>query len=337
MPKIYFFEVEKWDKPIIKYAIKKFSNWEVSLKKEALIEENADEVKDADIISVFIYSKVSKEVISKIPNLKLITTRSTGFDHIDIEFAKSKGIVVSNVPHYGENTVAEHTFALILALSRNIHKAYVNTVRGKFSIEGLMGFDLKDKTIGIIGTGRIGMHTIKIAKGFGMNVIAYDLYPNKFMAEFLGFKYVSFEELLKKSDIISLHAPYTKQTHHLINKDNIKIIKRGALLINTARGGLVETEALLEALDKGILAGAGLDTFEGEEFVIEDTMVISSQYPAEELRALIINSRLMQMDNVVFTPHIAFFSKEAVKRIVDTTIENINAFLNGSPVNVVNK
>ncbi len=332
--KVAFFEVEKWEKNLIKSRLKKHSQEvEGELFEVALTEETVDLARGFDAVSVFIYSRVTKEVMDSLPNLKIVATRSTGFDHIDTKHARKKRIAVANVPHYGENTVAEHTFALILDLSRNIHKAYMRVQFGKFSIEGLQGFDLKGKILGVVGTGHIGLHVIKIAKGFGMNVLAYDVKPNHFMAEFLGFEYVSFEELLRRSDIVSLHVPLLPSTKHMINKNNIHLFKKGALLINTSRGGLVETEALLMALEKKILAGAGLDVFEGERIVIEDAGVLSSNYPLEELRALILNSKLFHMDNVVITPHIAFFSREAVARIIDTTFENLVSFAEkGEPV-----
>ena len=191
--RIAFFEVEDWEGEYLKGKLNghqlKFSNEKLSL-------ENAAQIKDFDAISVFIYSKIDEQIIQAIPNLKLITTRSTGFDHIDLEVCKKQGITVCNVPSYGENTVAEHTFALILALSRNICKACIRRFEQDFSIEGLEGFDLKGKTIGVIGTGQIGLHVIRIAKGFGMNVVAYDVHQNKLLSEVLGFEYVSLENLL---------------------------------------------------------------------------------------------------------------------------------------------
>jgi D-lactate dehydrogenase len=293
------------------------------------------EAKDSDIISVFIYSKIDREVIKRLPKLKLIVTRSTGFDHIDIRECKRRGITVCNVPSYGENTVAEHTFALILALSRNVHKSYVRSLRKDFSTEGLKGFDLKGKTIGVIGAGHIGLHVIRIAKGFGMDVLVYDIKQNSFLAEVLGFKYVSFEKLLRSSDIITLHVPYNRHTHHMINRDNIGIIKKGAILINTSRGGVVSTEALIEGLDKGILSGVGLDVIEGEELIKEEKQLLYDQKNIRILANLVRDHILLSRDNVVFTPHIAFYSKEALERILEITVENILAFLLDNPKNVV--
>lgn len=297
--------------------------------------KNASKALDAEVISVFIYSKMTEELLSHLSNLKFIATRSTGFDHIDLDTCEKNQILVSNVPYYGENTIAEHTFGLILALSRNIHKSYIRTIRNDFSIEGLKGFDLKKKTLGVVGAGRIGLHVIRVAKAFGMDVLAYDVKKDQFLADVLGFTYVSLEDLLAQSDIISLHVPYNTHTHHLINKDNIRLIKKGAILINTARGGIVDTEALLEALDQGILSGAGLDVLEGEELILEDKRMVYDSSDLETMTNLVKDHILLSKDNVVFTPHIAFYSQEALERIIDTTIENIAAFCLGSKLNVV--
>ena len=329
--KIAFYEVEDWEEEYLKKKLNghvlKFSNEKLSLEK-------APEIKDFDAVSVFIYSKIDEQIIREIPNLKLITTRSTGFDHIDMETCKKKGITVCNVPSYGENTVTEHTFALILSLSRNMCKHALD-VLNDFSIEGLEGFDLKGKTIGVIGTGQIGLHVIRIAKGFGMTVVAYDVRQNKLLSEVLGFEYVSLEDLLGRSDVTTLHVPYIKATHHLMNKDTFKLVKKGAILINTARGSIVDTEALIDALDKKILSGAGLDVFEGEEVIKEEKQLLYDPKNLEVLTSLVKDHILLSKDNVVFTPHIAFYSKEALERILETTVENIAAFVSGNPQNVV--
>jgi D-lactate dehydrogenase len=292
-------------------------------------------LRGAEVLSVFIYSRVTAAMIKAMPRLRLVATRSTGFDHVDLAACRRRGVAVVNVPTYGENTVAEHTFALILALSRKVHQAYFRTIRGDFSFKGLQGFDLKGKTIGVVGTGHIGLHAIRIASGFGMKVLAYDPFRNRLMAETLGFEYASFDEVLAQSDILTLHAPYNPQTHHMINRGNIGRIKRGALLINTARGGLVETQALVSALDQGILCGAGLDVLEGEDLIVEEKQVCSRDFPADKLRMMLQNHILLNRENVVITPHIAFNSREAFQRILDTTVSNIQAFLAGAPENLV--
>lgn len=330
---IVFFDCEEHDK---KNIYKFFpEEKEIEFVKESLSSANAADFADAEIISVFIYSEVTKAVLDSFPKLKLVSTRSTGYDHIDLEECKKRGVIVVNVPFYGENTVAEHTFALMLSLSRNVHKSYVRTLQGDFSINGLEGFDLKGKTLGVIGAGRIGLHVIRIAKGFGMHVKAFDVKRDDFLAEVMGFEYAEIDEILKCSDIITLHVPYNKYTHHLINKERIEYIKKGAILINTARGGVVDTDALLEALDRNILAGAGLDVLEGEEFIREDKELLRESGNTEALRCLSRDDIIMKKENVVFTPHIGFYSKEALERIIQTTAESILAFERGEQLNAL--
>jgi D-lactate dehydrogenase len=333
MPKIAFFEIEEWEKPYLKKELK---NHKLYFFSDAINESNVNKIKDVDIISIFIYSKLNKFILSKFKNLKLIVTRSTGFDHIDMKECRKKKIIVCNVPYYGENTVAEHTFALILNLTRKIHKAWERTRRLDFSQEGLRGVDLRDKTLGVVGAGSIGQHVIRIAKGFEMNVIAFDIHKNKKLQKKLNFKYYDFNNLLRNSDIITLHCPYNKHTHHLINKNNIKKIKKGALLVNTARGGLVETNALVNALDSGILKGAGLDVLEDECYVKEDKQVMSKNFPKKcDMKIILENHILAKKDNVIITPHNAFNSVEALQRILDTTIDNIKDFLKKKVINKV--
>ena len=331
--KIGFFEATTWERQ----HIRRYSQWKgnVDFFPVELTKDTLQKAMPYSILSVFIYSAITAEVIASLPNLKLIVTRSTGFDHVDLAACKKRGITVCNVPSYGDNTVAEHTFALILSLSRNVHKAYVRTVRGDYSLEGLRGFDLKGRTIGVIGGGRIGMHVVRMARGFGMKTMVFDVKQNTFMAEVLDFEYVSLNDLLAASDIITLHAPYNPKTHHIINRNNVKKIKKGAILINTARGGLVETHALLEALEKGILSGAGLDVIEGEELIKEERQVLSHKYPPDKLETVIKSSAILHREDVVFTPHIGFYSSEALARIMDVTVENIESFKKGTPTNAV--
>ncbi len=291
-----------------------------------------------DVLSVFIKSKVDKTFLLKIPSLRLITTRSTGFDHIDTVFARKKGVTVCHVPVYGENTVAEHTFALILSLARQLRKAYLRTVQGNFSLDGLMGFDLKGKTLGVVGTGHIGMHVIRMGLGFGMKVIAFDVKPQNFLAEMLPFNYVGLKDLLKQSDIITLHVPYMPATHHLINSKTLAHVKKGAVLINTSRGGLVDTSALVKALDEKILNAVGLDVLEDEEYLLEEKRLLEESAKSKhwvKLKNTLKNHVLLARENVIYTPHMAFYSREAVQRILDTTLENIRAFANENPIHQV--
>ena len=332
--KIAFFELHEWEEKYLRERVD--SQNEVFAFRGVLENDDLDKIAGAEVVSPFIYSKLDAGRLAKLSKLKLIATRSTGFDHIDLAECAKRGITVCNVPSYGENTVAEHTFALVLALSRKVHEAFVRVRAGNFSLDGLRGFDLKDKTIGVIGAGHIGLHVIRIARGFGMKVLAFDVRRDNFLAEVLGFEYADVDSLLARSDIITLHAPYNKHTHHLINHDNVGKIKPGAILINTARGGLVDTDALLSALDNKILAGAGLDVLEGEEAIYEEGALLGDAVNPERLRQAIQNHVILKHPNVVFTPHNAFNSQEALERILETTAENIAAFVSGKPKNVVN-
>jgi D-lactate dehydrogenase len=334
MKTIFFFETPKQEERFLRKHIGK--NYSLKFFPDTIQNVPVREYANADIVSVFIYSVINKEILKNMKKLRLIATRSTGFNHIDVREAKRRGIAVTTVPYYGENTVAEHTFALILSLSRNIHKAYVRTSRNDFSLEGLQGFDLKGRTLGVIGAGSIGLHVIKMAKGFGLKIIAFDVSHNHFLADTLDFSYVSLNELLEQSDIITLHCPSNEHTHHLLNMKNIRFVKKGALLVNTARGDLIETEALHYGLNTGIFAGAGLDVFEGEELVKEENQMLSRNVPMDKLQALLQKNILLKMENVILTPHMAFDSVEAVERILQTTIDNIVAFEEGSPQYLVN-
>ncbi len=327
------FEMEEWGVDFLK---RRELIDRVDIFREPLHMRSIALAPDAEIVSVFIHSEVTEEIIEAMPKLKMITTRSTGYDHVDLEACAKRGIIVSNVPRYGENTVAEHAFGLILSLSRKIYHAYLRTSRLDFSTAGLRGFDIRGKTLGVIGAGAIGMHVIRIAKGFGMNVLAYDGREQPLLAEVLGYKYVSLEQLLGESDVISIHVPLIPQTHHMINHETIRMIKPGAILINTARGAVVETSALVTALNEGIIAGAGLDVLEGEETIAEEAQLMTSDsIPVEKLRTMVQNYALLHRDNVIITPHIGFYSIEAEERIMETTVENVRAFRNGTPINVV--
>jgi D-lactate dehydrogenase len=330
--KAVFFEMEDWG---IDHLKRRQLTDAVKVLREPLSPHTAALAPNAKIVSVFIYSEVTREVVAAMPKLRFIATRSTGYDHIDLAACSERGIVVSNVPRYGENTVAEHAFGLILALSRKIYHAVLRTTRLDFSTVGLRGFDIKGRTLGVVGAGAIGMHVIRMAKGFGMEVLAYDVNEQHLLAEVLGYRYVSLEQLLSQSDVITLHVPLIPATHHLINHDTIRLIKPGAILINTARGGIVDTSALVTALNEGIIGGVGLDVLEGEESIKEEAQLLAEALPVEKLRTIVQNYALLHRDNVIITPHIAFYSVEAEERIMDTTADNITAFRAGAPQNVV--
>lgn len=331
--KAAFFEIEPWEKGYIENNLD--GRFEFAFFRDPITIDNYELAKGYEVVSPFIYSDLNREVIEKLTDLKLIATRSTGFDHIDLKACEERNIAISNVPSYGENTVAEHTFSLILALSRKILPSVERTRRGNFNLEGLRGFDLKGKTMGVVGAGHIGQHVIRMAHGFEMDVVVFDVRRDELLAKNLGFRYVDLDELLRISDVVSLHAPYNPHTHHMINRKNVHTMKRGVILINTSRGGLVETSALVEGLQQGILSGVGLDVLEEEGLIKEERQLLSHEYSHERLRIALETHLLLFRDDVIITPHNAFNSTEAVQRILDTTISNITAWMEGQPQNKV--
>jgi D-lactate dehydrogenase len=328
---IAFFEINDWEVNILK---KTLSKHKLHFFSTPLSERELPEIKNCEVVSIFIYSNVTSGIISQLPNLKIIATRSTGFNHIDLEACKKRKVIVSNVPTYGENTVAEHTFALLLSISRKIHKSYMRTMAEDYSIEGLEGFDLKDKTIGVIGTGHIGKHVIRIAQGFEMNILAYDTFIDKKLKKDYGVLYVSLDKLLRKSDIITLHIPSSNENRHLIDENAFNKMKKGAIIINTARGDLVDTKALLKSISAGKIGGAGLDVIEGEELIKEEKQMLHN-HDTNTTKQIIRDHDLMRNESIVFTPHIAFYSREALERILKTSIDNITSFINKKPMNMV--
>ncbi len=332
--KIHYFSGEKWEE---EYARAKLIGEDIVFHEGSLaaFPDLADS--DAEVLCTFVESHIGEAELARFPALKLIATRSTGFDHIDVNATKAHGVAVANVPFYGENTVAEFAFALLLALSRRVIDADERVREtGTFSHDNLRGFDLAGKTIGVVGCGHIGVHAIRMANGFGMKVLGFDTHQDAELARTFNFTYASLSELLAASDIITIHVPYNEHTHHLINKENIKGIKKGAYLINTARGAVVETEALVEALKDGTLAGAGLDVLEEEGDMNDELALLTSPHPKEkELKVVLENHYLINHPRVIVTPHVAFNTTEAVTRIVDTTIGNIRNFSAGSPTNIV--
>ena len=331
--KIHYFSGEAWEEEYVKA---KLPNEEITFHNGSLAAFPELSDPEAEVLCTFIESPIGEAEMKRFPALKLIATRSTGYDHIDLAAAKAHGIAVANVPFYGENTVAEFAFALLLALSRRIIDADERVRAGTFSPNGLRGFDLSGKTLGVVGTGHIGAHIIRMASGFGMTVIGFDAFPNADLSHTLNFTYVSLLELLAQSDIITLHVPYNKDTHHLLHKGNMGEIKKGAYLINTARGAVLETDALVEALKSETLAGAALDVLEEEGDLADETALLTKAHPREEeLRTALENHYLINHPRVIVTPHLAFNTQEAVERILNTTIENIQKFEAGSPTNIV--
>jgi len=315
------------------YLKKNLKGHVVKTTEDLLTISNID--KKTEILGVNCASPVNKEIMDALPKLKLIVALTTGYDHIDLKEAKKREIPVCNVPIYGESTVAQHTMALILALSRNIYTSGKRVKEGSFDFEGLRGFDLKDKTIGVVGTGHIGKHFIEMLQGFYTNIIAYDKFPDEKIAKKFKFSYVTLDKLLRTSDVISLHLPLFADTHHIINKKSIQKMKKGAYIINTARGGLIESEALLWGLETGHIAGAGLDVLEDEEMILNPEKLLWEEKHGEIIRHTLMNNVLIDHPKTIITPHNAFNSNESVIRIIDTTVENIEAFLGGNTKNNV--
>jgi D-lactate dehydrogenase len=331
--KIVVFEAEPREAPVFEPLRDKH---ELVLVDSPLRGENVAQHADAEVVSTFIYSELDRGVLEKLPSLKLIATRSTGFDHIDTDYCTARGITVSNVPSYGENTVAEHVFALLLAISHRLPEAMDRAQGGHFSPEGLQGFDLAGKTLGVIGTGSIGRHVIRIARGFGLNVIACDVKPDGALAGELGFRYAPFGAVIATADIVTLHVPATPETRNLLSEQESGRMKDGVVVINTARGDLIDVPALIQALRRGKVAAAGLDVLPDEPAIREEVELICSFFcDQHDLRNLVANHVLLRMRNVIVTPHSAFNTREAVARIVETTVENIGAYLAGTARNVV--
>ncbi len=331
--KISIFEVEKWEEDFLKKSLR--SSDELLFFNHPLTLSDIDSIRETDAIIIFIYSSITKEILDALPNLKFIATMSTGFDHIDLSVCKEKNILVSNVSGYGEITVAEHTFSLLLALSHRLIESYERVKEGYFSPEGLTGFDLSGKTLGVVGVGSIGTHVIEIAHGFNMNVLGYKRSPDPELEKRFNFKIVDLPTLYAKSDIISLHVPYTKETHHMINDDALSQMKDKVVLINTARGPLIDTTAVLKYLDNGKLRGVGLDVCENEPMLREEKQILSKEFNKEDLLCMLEEKMLLNYKNVIITPHNAFNSKEALELILQTTVDNISGFINNAPKNTV--
>jgi len=302
---IYFFEVEEEDAPLVS---QKFPSAVVF--KEPFSKKILKKCTDAEIVCGMIHSDFSGKNLEKLPNLRLIMTRSVGYNHIDLKWAEEHQIPVCNVPEYGSHVIAEHVFALLLASIRNVLEGEERTSHDNFTWKGLRGIALKGKTLGVIGTGKIGMHVCRIASlGFLMNVIAYDKFPNPDKALEYHFKYVdSLDEIWKQADIISLHVPLFPATKHMINKKTIAKMKDGVILINTARGGLIDTSALVKAIKAGKFSHVALDVLEHEKNIKE-------------------NKEILHLPGVIITPHIAFYADDSMKRMFKEAFQSIDRFI----------
>lgn len=334
MALIYFYDATELDAQQLSDGLKDTDHrWQYVSDTISLDNLNPE----TEVLSVFVTSNVTAEIIDALPKLRLIACRSTGFNNIALAQAEARGIAVVNVPSYGEATVAEYAFTLILALLRRLPKTLHAFDQETNSLQ-LMGNDLNAKTLGVIGSGRIGQHVIKIAHGFEMRVLAHDPFPKEGLDKDLQFEYVELDELLKQSDVVTIHAPFVGSNKHLINAENISNMKPSAVLINTARGELVDTKALTEALQEKIIAGAALDVIEGEKLMHVDEEVAllrSSSVSLELFENSVELLALHKMSNVILTPHNAFNSVEAVGRINSTTVENIIRYWYGETDNLI--
>ena len=335
MAKIVFFDVEDYEKDFLnKNNDGSFFLVESPLNDQTKVNE---ELSEAEIISVFTTSRVTKNILSKFPKLKLIALRSVGFNHVDLDYCNAHNITVETSPNYGNKSVAEFAFALMLGVCRKIFPAENDYKNMVINPNNLVGSELGGKTVGVIGVGAIGAAFVRLAYGFDMKILGYDLKPNRELIDKYGIKYVDFETILRESDFISLHAPLMKDNFHLFDAEAFAKMKKSAVLINTARGELIDSEALFNALASEKIAGAGLDVLESEATINDLNLVIGiNRLSNDELRNTIINSRLFQLPNVIVTPHIAYNTYEAIDRILTTTISNIQAFREGRIQNNVN-
>ena len=332
--KVIFFEVEPWEQ---EYFKDKLDGVSLEFFPHRLTHDNLNEAEKANYLVSFIYSDLSHQTLDKLRDLKGIATMSVGTDHIDLEEAGRRRITVSNVPAYGPNTVAEHTMALLLALSRNIVPSVERTRQGVYEYFGLSGWDLKGKTLGIVGTGKIGAHVARIAYGLEMRLLGYDPMPNKELANRYELEYLSLPQLLHASDVVTVHVPLTAKNKHMISKEQFAQMKKGVVLLNTARGALVDVDALLEALEDGTVSQAGIDVLEDEGLLKEEKEFFSPYFKIKDYQTALANHKLMHHPKVLLTPHNAFNSKESLRNILETTIQNLQGMLSGDPVNVVGK
>jgi D-lactate dehydrogenase len=319
-PRIAFFDTKPYDKESFNLLNKKYG-YEIVYFRYHLTPDNIVLAQGFEIVVVFVNDSINAAMIDKLIGfgVKLIALRCSGFNNIDLIAAKGR-IRVVRVPAYSPHAIAEHSIALMMTLNRKIHRAYFRTRDNNFALQGLLGFDMYKKTAGIIGTGRIGKVLISILKGFGMQVLAYDPYPDRANEKQIGFEYVSLDKLFSESDIISLNCPLTKETEYVINRGSISKMKCGVMLINTGRGKLIKASDLIHGLKSGKIGSAGLDVYEEEsEYFFED---LSNQVITDDILA-----RLLSFNNVIITSHQGFFTKEAMFNIAETTLTNIHAFV----------
>lgn len=316
--KIMVFDTHKFERNIFETVNKEFG-FDLKFLDTRLTVDTVPLVEDFSVVCSFVNDKLDANVLKelKIKGVELIALRSAGFNHIDMKEATRLGLKVTRVPSYSPNAVAEHAVCLVLALNRKIHRAYSRVREHNFSLDGMVGFDLHGKTVGVIGTGRIGAVFARIMNGFGCKVLANDVQTSTDLANFV--EYVPLDTLLKTSDIISLHVPLTAGTRHLINHETLAKTKRGIMIINTGRGALIETKALIENLKNGHIGSAGLDVYEEEENVFFQDL-------SEAVLQDDVLARLLTFSNVLVTSHQAFLTKEALENIARTTLESVRSF-----------
>ncbi len=316
--KIAFFDSKPYDIEFFDFMNTSYG-FKLKYFKNHLTEDTVSLARGFDAVCLFVNDRVSAEIIKTLNHL--VALRCAGYNNVDLKAAFGR-IHVLRVPAYSPYAVAEHAVALMLTLNRKIHRAYFRTLDKNFSIGGLMGFDMYGKTAGIIGTGQIGKVLIQILKGFGMHILAYDPFPNNEFASRIGFEYVDLDTLYKNSDVISLHCPLTQETERIINSESISKMKDGVMLINTSRGKLIDTKALIAGLKSKKIGFAGLDVYEEEsEYFFEDK--------SQEVLTDDILARLLTFNNVIVTSHQAFFTREAMTNIAKTTLQNIKDFFDG--------
>lgn len=336
MIKIIFFDVQDYEVDFLKKECDgRFDYRLITDSLDSLCELDED-CRNAEVVSCFTTSRVGEDVLKKFPNLKLLALRSVGFNHIDIEYCEDHGIAVANTPNYGNMTVAEFAFALLLNVTRKVSLAANDLKNGIVEAKHTIGTELFGKTIGIVGLGAIGAEMARLSFGFGLKVLGYDLKKRDALVEKFAVNYVDFDTLVEKSDFISIHAPLTKDNYHMFNEEAFNKMKTGAVIVNTGRGEIIDTQALYNALVAGKLAGAGLDVLESEETLTDsDYLVDVGRINIHSLQKTVLNNSLMKLDNVIITPHIAYDSKEAIERILTFTMSNILAFENGIEQNRV--
>jgi len=336
MTELAIFDVDKKEIDVLSKALEG-TGQELRFYQRQLDMNSVYNNENIEGIAMFIRPQITSILLDQLPRLRIISTMSTGYDHIDLQACKVRNVTVCNAPNYADNTVAEYAFGLIVSLLRKFKPTFDRIGRGIFSRTGLVGADIKGKTLGLVGTGRIGSNMARLGCAYGMKVIAHDPNPKTDLLEGCSVEFKSMEIVLSEADVISLHVPYNSSTHHMINEEQLRLFKPSAFLINTSRGKVVDTIALSDALRQGRLAGAALDTFEGREMeiLVEEEMLRRDDLTAMALRHAWDEFSVMHSERVILTPYNAFNTEEALERILTTTAENFKAYFRGHPQNVV--